>query len=86
MTAGERTSRTGDTGRTGRTAGLRITADRERCVGSGMCVLNEDSVFDQSEEDGRVVLLTDTPGPEVEATVRYAIQWCPARALSLTED
>ncbi|AXK37141.1 ferredoxin [Streptomyces armeniacus] len=51
-----------------------------------MCVLNEDSVFDQSEEDGRVVLLTDTPGPEVEATVRYAIQWCPARALSLTED
>jgi ferredoxin len=65
---------------------MRITADRERCVGSGMCVLNEDTVFDQSNEDGRVLILAERPGPEVEENIRYAVQWCPSQALTLDDD
>jgi ferredoxin len=66
--------------------GVRITADRERCVGSGMCVLNEDRVFDQSDKDGRVLLLREEFGAEVPEDVRYAVTWCPSQALEIHED
>ena len=37
---------------------MRITADRDACVGSGQCVLTEPDVFDQ-DDDGLVTLLTE---------------------------
>lgn len=63
---------------------MRIEADRERCASSGMCVLTAPDVFDQDEEDGRVVLLLPDVTAEQEAEVRKAIQLCPSRALSLS--
>ena len=49
---------------------VRIIADRNRCVGAGQCVLSAPDVFDQSDEDGRVVIL---PDPRLrEATVPNA--------------
>ncbi|MDF3288078.1 MULTISPECIES: ferredoxin [Streptomyces] len=65
---------------------MRIQADREVCVGSGQCVLTEPAVFDQSDDDGRVRLLAERPGPEYAKTVREAVDLCPSRALSLGED
>jgi ferredoxin len=65
---------------------MRISADRDVCIGSGQCVLTEPAVFDQGEEDGLVVLLTDRPGEEAAGTVRQAVRLCPAQALSVTED
>jgi ferredoxin len=64
---------------------MRITVDRERCIGAGQCVLTEPRVFDQSDDDGRVLLLTDGDGPQTEAAVRRAVQFCPSRALGLSE-
>ena len=63
---------------------MRIEADRERCASSGMCVLTAPDVFDQDEDDGRVVLLMPDVTEEQEAAVRKAIQLCPSRALSLS--
>jgi ferredoxin len=67
---------------------MRIAADRERCIGSGQCVLTEDRVFEQSEGDGRVVLLTEAPEGDEELTgnLRYAVLLCPSQALRLDED
>jgi ferredoxin len=65
---------------------MRIMADHERCIGSGQCVLTEPNVFDQSEDDGRVILHTDQPGPDAAAEVREAVEGCPSRALSLAEE
>jgi ferredoxin len=65
---------------------MRIVADRDRCIGSGQCVLTEPGVFDQSEEDGLVLLLTDQPGGDTEAAVRQAVRLCPSQALSVQED
>lgn len=65
---------------------MRIDADRERCVGSGMCVLTLPEVFDQDNDDGRVILRNPTPGPELHDRVREAVMLCPARALSLPEE
>ncbi|GGL07399.1 ferredoxin [Sphaerisporangium melleum] len=62
---------------------MRIKADTERCIGAGMCALTAPKVFDQSEEDGTVLLLVDEPAAEDEAAVRRAVQVCPSGALSL---
>jgi ferredoxin len=48
-------------------------------------VLAEKSVFDQSEEDGRVVVLRRRPPPELTGNVRKAVEQCPVRAITLSE-
>lgn len=64
----------------------RIVADADRCVGAGQCVLTDPGTFDQSEEDGTVVVLQDTPADdEALERARVAVAICPSRALSLTE-
>ena len=65
---------------------MRIHADTDRCVGAGQCVLAADSVFDQRDDDGTVVLLSDQVGAEDADAVRGAVTLCPSGALSLTED
>jgi ferredoxin len=67
------------------TGPLRILADRERCVGSGMCVVTEPRLFDQNEHDGRVELLAGRPGPDLVVGARDAVDLCPAGALSLVD-
>lgn len=64
---------------------MRIVTDTARCVGAGQCALTEPSVFDQSDEDGTVVLLTDHAEGETLDNVREAIDLCPAQALALEE-
>jgi ferredoxin len=65
---------------------MRIVTDTGRCVGAGQCALTEPAVFDQSDEDGTVVLLTDQAEGETLDRVREAIDLCPSQALSLKED
>jgi ferredoxin len=43
-------------------------------------------VFDQDEEDGIVLLLTDSPAPEHEKATRLAAKVCPAAAIEIIED
>lgn len=61
---------------------MRILVDRQKCIGSGNCVLTLGEVFD-CDDGGIVVLLTDEPAPDQEDGVREAVMLCPARALSL---
>jgi len=63
---------------------MRIVADRDVCVGAGQCVLTDPEVFDQSDEDGTVIVLVDTPGDLAKA--RDAVHVCPSQALSLVEE
>jgi ferredoxin len=66
---------------------MKITVDPAKCVASGMCVLVEDSVFDQDDATGTVRLRMDTdPPPEVRENVREAARVCPALAISISED
>ncbi|GII53786.1 ferredoxin [Planotetraspora thailandica] len=64
---------------------MKIKADTGVCVGAGMCALTAPEVFDQSEEDGTVVLLQPEPPASREAAARRAVQLCPSGALSLEE-
>ncbi|MCW2879207.1 MAG: putative ferredoxin [Sphaerisporangium sp.] len=63
---------------------MRIKADTDVCIGAGMCVLTAPKVFDQSEEDGTVLLLEPEPSADQEAAVRRAVQVCPSGALSVS--
>lgn len=60
-----------------------IEIDRERCVGAGMCVLTAPQVFDQSDADGRVMVLDRSAAAERSKTVENAVALCPSQALSI---
>ncbi|GII96314.1 ferredoxin [Sinosporangium siamense] len=64
---------------------MKIKADREVCIGAGMCALTLSALFDQDDEEGLVVVLEPEPAAEHRTAVRRAIQSCPSGALSLTE-
>ncbi|MDB5796130.1 MAG: ferredoxin [Paucimonas sp.] len=64
---------------------MKILIHPEKCCGAGLCVLNAPKVFDQGEDDGIVILLTDSPPPEEAANVRRACDICPASAIELLD-
>jgi ferredoxin len=64
---------------------MQVEVNVSKCVASGQCVLIAPEVFDQRDDDGMVILLDASPGPENHASVRESALVCPAAAISLTE-
>jgi ferredoxin len=64
---------------------MKIEADATKCCGSGMCVLTDPAVFDQSEDDGTVIVLVAEPSAEHHAAAREAAALCPAGAITVHE-
>lgn len=62
-----------------------VRVDRHRCAGSGLCMAQVPAVFDQSDEDGKVLLNAPAPAPELAAAVRMAAARCPSGAITLHE-
>lgn len=62
---------------------LHILYDRERCVGTGSCVFANPEIFDQDENDGRLLVLNENPPPHHHQTVLDAIEVCPVSAIKL---
>jgi len=65
---------------------MRITVNRSRCIAAGQCVLKAPRVFDQDEQDGIVVLLSENPAPEFEASARLAARVCPSEAITVDDE
>jgi ferredoxin len=65
---------------------MKVTVDAEKCVASGQCVLAAAAVFDQSEDDGVVILLNDNPDSDQYEAVRTAAQMCPASVIHVVEN
>ena len=63
----------------------RLGMDRERCVGTGSCVLTQPAVFDQDQGDGRVILLAEAVGPDLLESVEEAVNLCPNYAVWLED-
>lgn len=64
---------------------MRVSVDQDTCIGAGQCVVAAPDVFDQRDDDGVVVLLSDNPPNELHEDVRHADAVCPARAITLDE-
>lgn len=64
---------------------MKIEADRDVCIGAGMCMLTAPEVFDQ-DDDGVVVLVTAEVVEERVGQVRRAVANCPSGALRAVED
>lgn len=65
------------------TGRLRLAANRDVCIGSGLCVTADDSVFDQ-DDDGIVVIIDDQPADN--EIIRNAVRNCPSGALQLLDE
>ncbi|MEU9119918.1 ferredoxin [Streptomyces sp. NPDC048506] len=65
---------------------MRIHIDHSRCRGAGQCALSAPGIFDQSEEDGTVVVLNDEPPPELHGAARRAAALCPNAVIRIVED
>jgi ferredoxin len=65
---------------------MRLVADQNRCAGAGQCVLTDPALFDQSQEDGTVIVLTRHPAAGQHDHARQAVRLCPSGALSLEEE
>ncbi|MER5872382.1 ferredoxin [Streptomyces sp. NPDC002044] len=64
---------------------MRIHLDRDKCVGSGLCVLAAPDWFDQDER-GIAIVLDDRPSGEGEDEVEQAAYTCPALAIDLDSE
>ncbi|MYU32398.1 ferredoxin [Streptomyces sp. SID8358] len=62
---------------------MRVTTDRDRCVGSGQCAMLSPDVFDQ-DDDGLVVVLQERPDAELLEDVHRAADLCPSRTIQVT--
>ena len=65
---------------------MRVTVAVERCGGAGQCTRTAPKVFDQDEDDGTVIVLTDEPPPRLHGAVRRAAALCPNSVIQLLED
>jgi ferredoxin len=64
---------------------VKVTVDQDKCVSSGMCVMNAADVFDQRDDDGVVELLVEHPGRDQAEEARKAAAACPALAIHIEE-
>ncbi|GHF69201.1 ferredoxin [Streptomyces mashuensis] len=64
---------------------MRVTADRDTCTVSSLCVYRAPEVFDQ-DEDGHVVVLRPDPPEHLHPAVRDAARSCPTRSIRITEE
>ncbi|MCX5138811.1 MULTISPECIES: ferredoxin [unclassified Streptomyces] len=64
---------------------MRVIVDKERCVAAGSCVITSPAVFDQNDEDGKVVLLIETPDDRLREEVTESVNVCPVGALSIAD-
>jgi ferredoxin len=63
---------------------MKIEADRDVCIGAGMCVMTAEEVFDQDDDGIVVVLVDDVPHGE-EDKAREAVKLCPSQALRIAD-
>jgi len=64
---------------------MKVIVDFHKCVSAGQCVMSAPDVFDQREDDGVVVLLTENPPDELSGEVREAATLCPALAIDIED-
>jgi ferredoxin len=64
---------------------MKIVVDVERCQGAGQCALTAPHIFDQTDDDGTVVVLDEEPPAELHDAVRKAAALCPNSVIRVVD-
>ncbi len=64
---------------------MKVHVNSQVCAGFGVCTGLCPEAFELHDDGYAVVLVSEVP-PELEEPVRQAVNQCPARAISLTDD
>ena len=64
---------------------MKVRVDPEVCAGFGICTGISPEVFELHEDGYATVLVGEVP-PELEDLVRRAVDQCPSRAISVSDD
>jgi ferredoxin len=64
---------------------MKVHVDSKVCAGFGVCVGICPEVFELHDDGYAIVTVGEVP-PELEDAVRQAVNQCPARAISLSDD
>jgi ferredoxin len=64
---------------------MRISIDRDSCIGIGQCTLIAPDVFAQDDMGTSYLLPADDSGP-VNPLARQAEAGCPVQAITIVED
>jgi ferredoxin len=62
---------------------VRITVDKRRCIGAGLCALKLPAVFEQDADEGLVELLDETGAGHTYDEVLTSQYECPAQAIGV---
>lgn len=62
---------------------MKVSVDRDLCIGAGNCALTAPAVFDQDVEEAVVILLDESPPETERAVVQQAVDRCPAAVIQL---
>ncbi|GAB7045633.1 ferredoxin [Catenuloplanes indicus] len=62
---------------------MKVTADRDRCIGTGMCALTAPAIFDQDQDEALVIVIDETPPEDARRVVEAAAGRCPSGAIQL---
>ena len=65
---------------------MKVVADRDVCIGAGMCVMTAGETFDQDEEGLVVIGDAFEVSADEERRVGRAVSLCPSGALRLIAD
>ncbi len=63
---------------------MRVIVDRDLCEANALCVEEAPNVF-QMDDEGRMVVAVQRPGPALAEEAREAVRRCPRGALSLVD-
>jgi ferredoxin len=62
---------------------MRVNVERDKCIGSGACVIACPEVFNR-DDDGLVVVLDPSPRLDLHEAVEEATDACPANVIWTT--
>jgi ferredoxin len=64
---------------------MKVTVDRVKCTGLGICEAKAPEAFEIDEEGSLVILVDDVPADQAEQ-IRQAVDGCPTAALRLVRE
>lgn len=65
---------------------MRVIAQTQKCIASGICNMTCPQIFEQRDEDGVVHVVNERPSLALLARVRQVVDLCPAQVFRLENE